>query len=70
MQEAKRGYVDLRRRRDERKPRKPAGTLLSYSGWLLKKRSPESTGPKTGGDKLLLMTILEPAAASRPWRPH
>ena len=58
--------MDLRRRRDERKPRKPAGTLLSYSGWLLKKRIPESTGPKTGGDKLLLMMILDAGGSITP----
>ena len=58
--------MDLRRRRDERKPRKPAGTLPGYSGWLLKKRSPESTGPKTGGDKLLLMTTLDAGGSITP----
>jgi hypothetical protein len=35
------------------------GTLAVYLGWLLGKRHPRSTSPKTGGEKQLLMAILD-----------
>ena len=107
------GYVDLRRRRQEREPRKPAGlrhyvgsnphlllatgfvlgllsspifyigiygsdpftalllliaavTLLGYFGWLLLGRSPEQTRPKLGGEKQLLMAILDAGGSITP----
>jgi hypothetical protein len=107
------GYVDLRRRREERDPRKPVGfrhyaesnpylllaagfvlgvlsssifqigmtsqdlfiilllviaavPLLGYLGWLLLKRSPESTRPKLGGEKQLLMAILDAGGSITP----
>jgi hypothetical protein len=107
------GYVDLRRRREERDPQKPVGlmhyagsnpylllaagfvigvftwpvfhigvnspdpfsalllgiaavTLLGYVGWLLLRRSPESTRPKLGGEKQLLMAILDAGGSITP----
>lgn len=106
------GYVDLRRRREERDPRKPAGlrhyaesnpylllvagfilgvlsspvlyigintdpftalllliaavTLLGYVSWLLLGQSPESTRPKLGGEKQLLMAILDAGGSISP----
>ena len=107
------GYVDLRRRREERNPPKPVGlrhyalnnphlllatgfvlgllsspifyigiygsdpftalllliaavTLLGYFGWLLLGRSPEQTRPKLGGEKQLLMAILDTGGSITP----
>jgi hypothetical protein len=101
-------YVDLRRRRYETRPRRPAGlppggpylllalgfvlglivspvfhaggpdptvalllliatgTLAVYLGWLLGKRHPRSTSPKTGGEKQLLMAILDAGGGITP----
>ena len=102
-------YVDLRRRRYETRPRKPAsllpggpnlllvlgfvlgliaspvfhaggpdpaimvlllliatGTLAFYLGWLPGKRSPRSASPKTGGEKQLLMAILDAGGTITP----
>ena len=106
------GYVDLRRRREERDPRKPVGlrhyagsnpylllaagfilgvlsspvfyigintdpfttlllaiaavTLLGYVSWLLRGRSPENPTPKLGGEKQLLMAILDAGGSITP----
>ena len=101
-------YVDLRRRRYETRPRRPAvlapggpclllvlgfvlslivspvihagspdpvaalllliatGTLAVYLGWSLGKRHPRSTSPKTGGEKQLLMAILDAGGSITP----
>jgi hypothetical protein len=108
------GYVDLRRRREERDPLKPLGlehyagsnphllllaagfvlgvlsspifyiginspdpfstlllgiaavTLLGYVSRLLLMRSPESTRPKLGGEKQLLMALLDAGGSITP----
>jgi len=107
------GYVDLRRRREERNPPKPLGlrhyagnnpylllaagfvlgvlswpvfhigvnspdpfnallrgiaavTLLGYVSWLLLRRSPESTRPRLGGEKQLLMAMLDAGGSITP----
>jgi hypothetical protein len=106
------GYVDLRRRREERNPRKPvnlrhyagsipylllaagfvlgilsspifyigintdpfsalllgiaAVTLLGYVGWLLLGRGPESARPKLGGEKQLLMAVIDAGGSITP----
>ena len=101
------GYVDLRRRREERKPgglghhagnnpftllaagfilgvlgssifhigQDPftalllmiaAFTLLGYVSWLLFGQSPKNLGPKLGGEKQLLMAILDAGGSITP----
>ncbi|HJQ28534.1 MAG TPA: hypothetical protein VJ827_04290 [Rubrobacter sp.] len=107
------GYVDLRRRRDERNPPKPAGlrhyamnnphlllvigfvlgllgspvfyisvnspdpitvlllliaavTLFGYVSWILLRQSPEGFKPKLGGEKQLLMAILDAGGRITP----
>jgi len=42
------------------------GTLAVYLGWLLGKRHPVSTSPKTGGEKQLLMAILDAGGSITP----
>ena len=101
-------YVDLRRRRYETRPRRPAGLppggpylllalgfvlglivsfvfyaggpdpvggllllvatgmLAGYLVWLLTKRHPRSTSPETGGEKQLLMAILDAGGSITP----
>ena len=104
------GYVDLRRRREEQDPRKPASlmhhagsnpylllaavfvmgvlsssdfyigqypftamllviaavTLLGYLSWLLLGQSPKDARPKLGGEKQLLMAILDAGGSITP----
>ena len=107
------GYVDLRRRRQERDPRDAGGLRryevsnpylllaagfvlgilsssifhtamtsqdlfivlllliaaippLGYVGWLLLRRSPESLRPKLGGEKQLLMAMLDAGGSITP----
>lgn len=103
------GYVDLRRRRQERKPVGPGHyalnnphlllatgfvlgllsspvfyiginsdplsalllgiatvTLLGYVGWLLLKRSQENIRPKFGGEKQLLMAVVDAGGSITP----
>jgi hypothetical protein len=42
------------------------GTLAVYLGWLLRRRHPRSTSPKTGGEKQLLMAILDAGGSITP----
>jgi hypothetical protein len=42
------------------------GTLAVYLGWLLRQRHPRSTRPKTGGEKQLLMALLDAGGSITP----
>src|SRR5215203_943132 len=43
-----------------------AVTLLGYVSWLLLRRSPESTRPRLGGEKQLLMAMLDAGGSITP----
>jgi hypothetical protein len=42
------------------------GTLAVSLGWLLRQRHPRGTRPKTGGEKQLLMVILDAGGGITP----
>ncbi len=41
-------------------------TVLGYAGWLLLRRSPEISGPRFGGEKQLLLAILDAGGSVTP----